>query len=152
MYWKVENLNKVVYRIGYRYRQIFLIQYRLSEYWLNSISVHHYCKVCWYIVAVLIRSPVHESRYLDSFSTTVSLLCKRWLLHSDDRVALLCQGEKLLNLWKAGWFGGAELRLQLLDAGGVRFLTLLPTRCQADVEIRVEGVQQWAQHVQAIGE
>ena len=34
-------MNKVVYRIGYRYRQIFLIHYRLSEYRLNSISVHH---------------------------------------------------------------------------------------------------------------
>ena len=38
---KVENLNKVVYRISYRYRQIFLIHYWLSEYRLNSISVHH---------------------------------------------------------------------------------------------------------------
>ena len=37
MYWKVKNLNKVVYQIGYRYRQIFLIHYRLSEYRLNSI-------------------------------------------------------------------------------------------------------------------
>ena len=35
-------MNKVVYQIGYRYRQIFLIHYRLSEYRLNSISVHHY--------------------------------------------------------------------------------------------------------------
>jgi len=41
----VENLNKVVYLIGYRYWQIFLIHYRLSEYRLNSISVHHYMYV-----------------------------------------------------------------------------------------------------------
>ena len=39
---KGKNLNKVVYQIGYRYRQIFLIHYRLSECQLNSISVHHY--------------------------------------------------------------------------------------------------------------
>jgi len=29
-------------KLIYRYRQIFLIHYRLSEYRLNSISVHHY--------------------------------------------------------------------------------------------------------------
>jgi len=34
-------LNKVIYRIGYRYLQIFLIHYQISEYRLNSISVHH---------------------------------------------------------------------------------------------------------------
>jgi len=38
----VENLNKVVYQIGYQYWQIFLIHYQLLEYRLNSISVHHY--------------------------------------------------------------------------------------------------------------
>jgi len=41
MYWKIENLNKVVYQISYRYRQIFLIHYQLLEYRLKSISVHH---------------------------------------------------------------------------------------------------------------
>jgi len=41
MYWKVENLNKVVYQIGYWYQQIVLIHYQLQEYQLNSISMHH---------------------------------------------------------------------------------------------------------------
>jgi len=36
------NLNKVVYWAGYWYRQLFVIHYRLLEYRLNSISVHHY--------------------------------------------------------------------------------------------------------------
>jgi len=34
--------KKFVYWIGYRYQQIFLIHYRLSEYRVNSVSVHHY--------------------------------------------------------------------------------------------------------------
>ena len=40
---KGKALNKVVYRIGYRHWQMFLIHYQLSEYRLNSISVHHVC-------------------------------------------------------------------------------------------------------------
>ena len=47
MYWKVKNLNKVVYRIGYQYRQISLIHYWLSEYRLNSTPEHHYLQMLY---------------------------------------------------------------------------------------------------------
>jgi len=43
-YWTVANWQKVLYRIGYRYWQISVIHYRLSECQLNSILVHHWKK------------------------------------------------------------------------------------------------------------
>ena len=35
------------YRIGFVYRLDNIILYRLSEYWLNAISVHLYLEYCF---------------------------------------------------------------------------------------------------------
>ena len=75
----------------------------------------------------------------------------RWL-DCGDGVALLGEGKQLSYLCRAVGLGVGQLCLELLDAGSVRLLSLLPPAGQGDVEVIGEGLQESADHVQAVGE